>query len=95
MTDLAGYRERWTDLERRRAAFHLLWPAEPYRDDVEILVAGCGTSQAARHAMREPGSRVTGIDVSESSLEHTRALKETYEIDNLELQRVDDAELSQ
>ena len=88
VTDLEGYRERWQQGERRRAAFHLLWPTQSYRDDLEVLVAGCGTSQAAKHAMREPLSRVTGVDVSESSLQHTRELKRKYEIDNLELQQV-------
>ncbi|MEE8285216.1 MAG: class I SAM-dependent methyltransferase [Gammaproteobacteria bacterium] len=88
VTDLNGYRERWANLERRRAAFHLLWPTERYRDDLEILVAGCGTSQAAKHAMREPGARVTGIDVSQSSLRHTRELQRTYGLDNLELHRL-------
>jgi SAM-dependent methyltransferase len=59
-----------------------------YRDDLEVLVAGCGTSQAARHAIREPASRVTGIDISESSLQHTRELKQKYEIENLELRQL-------
>ncbi len=88
VTDLDGYRDSWQQGERRRVAFHLLWPTQPYRDDIDVLVAGCGTSQAARHAMREPASRVTGIDVSESSLQHTRELQQKYEIDNLELQQL-------
>ena len=66
VTDLDGYRDSWRQGKRRRAAFHLLWPTQPYRDDLDVLVAGCGTSQAARHAMREPASRVTGIDASGS-----------------------------
>ena len=88
VTDLDGYRDSWQQGERRRVAFHLLWPTQPYRNDLDVLVAGCGTSQAARHALREPASRVTGIDVSESSLQHTRELQQKYEIDNLELQQL-------
>jgi SAM-dependent methyltransferase len=86
--DLVGYRERWASPERRRAAFHLLWPAERYRDDLEILIAGCGSSQAAKHALREPNARVIGIDISETSLEHTRELQRKYGIDNLELEQL-------
>ena len=86
VTKLDEYRERWQQGGRRQAAFHLLWPDQPYRNDLEVLVAGCGTSQAAKHALREPANRVTGIDVSESSLQHTRELQQKYEIDNLELQ---------
>jgi SAM-dependent methyltransferase len=89
VADLDSYRERWEQRERRRVAYHLLWPTEQYRNDLEVLVAGCGTSQAAKHAMREPASRVTGIDVSEASLQHTRKLQQKYEIENLELHQLD------
>ena len=34
--------------------------SEPYRDDRSILVAGCGTSQAAKYALRWPEAQVTG-----------------------------------
>ncbi len=87
-TDLNGYRERWANTERRQASFHLPWPTERYRAGLEILVAGCGTSQAAKHALRQPAARVIGIDVSESSLRHTRALKRKYGLDNLELHQL-------
>ena len=86
--DLEGYREGWQQGERRRAGFHLLSPIQRYRNDLEVLVAGCGTSQAARHAMREPASQVTAIDVSESSLQHTRELQLKYGIENLELHQL-------
>ena len=88
VTDLDRYRELWRDPERRRSAFHLFWPAEAYREKLEILVAGCGTSQAAKHAIREPGARVTGIDVSETSLGHTRELRSRYGLENLELHQL-------
>jgi SAM-dependent methyltransferase len=70
---------------RRRAEFHLLFPGDAYRDDLDVLVAGCGTSQAARHAVRRPRSRVVGIDVSPASLRATQALKDRYDLHNLEL----------
>jgi len=61
--DLKGYRRKW-DERRRRADAHLFWPHEPYREDRSILIAGCGTSQAAKHAVRWPAAQVTGIDFS-------------------------------
>jgi SAM-dependent methyltransferase len=82
--DLEAYRTLWTD-DRRRADAHLFWPHEPYRDDRTILVVGCGTSQAARHALRWPRAKVVGIDVSASSIESTERLKRMYGLDNLEL----------
>ena len=48
VTDLDRYRQLGQDPNRRRAEYHLLWPNRPYREDMEILIAGCGTSQAAK-----------------------------------------------
>lgn len=86
--NLDAYRRAWQDEVRRRAQFHLFWPGHAYRDDFSILVAGCGTSQAARHAMRWPAARVTGIDFSTVSLSHTEELKRRYQLDNLQLQQL-------
>jgi SAM-dependent methyltransferase len=82
--DLDAYRRFWDD-GRRRADAHLLWPAAPYRDDRSILVAGCGTMQAAHYALRWPRASVVGIDVSSASVEFTRELKRKHALDNLEV----------
>ena len=81
---LEGYRQRWND-DRRRADVHLFWPDAPYRDDRTILVAGCGTSQAAKYALRWPRAKVTGIDVSAMSIEKTELLKRKYGLENLDV----------
>ena len=83
--DLEGYRQRWQDEGRRRADFHLHWPEKSYRTDLTVLVAGCGTSQAAKHALRQPSSQVVGIDFSQTSVRHTEALKRKYKLTNLEV----------
>ena len=88
VSDLDAYRQLWQDGTRLRADFHLLWPGEAYREDLQILVAGCGTSQAAKHAIRQPAARVTGIDISATSLRHTRALKRKYNLKNLHVQEL-------
>jgi SAM-dependent methyltransferase len=88
LTSLDEHRELYRNPERRRALFHLLFPTELPRAGLEILVAGCGTSQAARYALREPDARITGIDLSETSLAHTRKLQEKYKLDNLALHRL-------
>jgi SAM-dependent methyltransferase len=79
-------RDEWRDPLRARAEFHLFWPHQPYRADLDILVAGCGTWQAAKYAMCRPEARVTGIDVSPTSLEHTQQLRQKHRLDTLELQ---------
>ena len=72
LTNLDKHRDLYKSPARRRALFHLIWPAERQRAIGEILIAGCGTSQAARYALREPEARITAIDISETSLD-TRA----------------------
>ena len=72
---LDNYRQRWQDRNRRRADFHLFWPDRPYTEERTVLVAGCGTSQAAKHAARSPGSRVIGIDFSATSVRSTENLR--------------------
>jgi SAM-dependent methyltransferase len=80
--------DTYRDPRRRRAQNLLLWPLEKSRPDRSILVAGCGTSQAARHALMEPRARVTAIDLSETSLRHTRDLQQKHDIRNLQLHRL-------
>jgi len=88
LDSLENYRRLWQDRQRRRADYHLFWPTRPYKEDRSILVAGCGTSQAAKHALRWPAAQVTGIDFSATSVRCTRELKEKYNLQNLHLQQL-------
>lgn len=63
----------------------LFWPDREPRQDLDILIAGCGTNQAAVFAFNNPASCVLAVDVSEPSLEHHRYLRDRYELQNLEL----------
>jgi SAM-dependent methyltransferase len=97
--NLEKYQRQWQDRQRRRADFHLFWPGRPYKEDQSILVAGCGTSQAAKHALRWPQAQVTGIDCSETSVRCTEELKKKYNLKNLQvhqvaIERVDDLGMS-
>jgi SAM-dependent methyltransferase len=66
-------------------AHRVLWPDRPYQPDMDILIAGCGTNQAAVFAYNNRGSKVVAIDVSQPSLDHNRYLKDKYSLKNLEL----------
>jgi len=85
--NLEAYRRTWNEA-RRKADSHLFWPSEPYRDDRSILVAGCGTVQAAHYALRWPRARVVGVDVSENSIAFTKNLKDKYTLKNLEVRQL-------
>jgi len=85
---LDEHRELYQNPLRRKALFHRIWPTERPRRGQAILIAGCGTFQAARYALRETDAHVTAIDISESSLRHTRALQRAYGLDNLEIHQL-------
>jgi SAM-dependent methyltransferase len=88
INSLDQQRALYRDPARRWAQSLLLWPSEKPRPNRQILIAGCGTSQAARYALREPGAQVTAIDISETSLHHTRDLQRKYRLENLDLHRL-------
>src|SRR3954467_6652643 len=71
-----------------RALHAAYWPTEPYREDRDILVAGCGTMAAACYAYLYPSARMVGIDLSAASLAHEQLLKDKYNLTNLTLHRL-------
>lgn len=86
--NLEKYRLLWQDPQRRRADYHLFWPVRSYREERSILIAGCGTSQAAKHALRWPAAQVTGIDFSATSVRFTGELKRKYNLNNLQVHQL-------
>jgi SAM-dependent methyltransferase len=85
LTNLDRARDLWQNENIHRAEWHLFWPDKEYRADFAVLVAGCGTWQAAKFALTHPRSQVVGIDLSATSLEHTEALKQKYDLANLDV----------
>jgi len=73
---------QWFDPSHAQRMF---WPDRDHRPDLEILIAGCGTNQAAVFAYTNPGATVVAVDVSQPSLDHQRFLKEKYRLRNLDL----------
>jgi SAM-dependent methyltransferase len=73
---------------RERVDHHRVWPERAPESVTSVLVAGCGTSQAVRHALRRPSARVVGIDVSATAIEHTRVLAERQGVANLEVRQL-------
>jgi SAM-dependent methyltransferase len=65
-----------------------LWPRPVEPANLKILIAGCGTVQAARYAYRNRSCSVLGIDISQASLDHQNRLKEKHGLENLRLQHL-------
>lgn len=66
-------------------AHRVLWPDRDHRPDLDILIAGCGTNQAAAFAYTNPAAKVVAVDVSQPSLDHQQYLKDKHGLFNLEL----------
>jgi len=58
-----------------------------YKADLDILIAGCGTNQAAVFAFMNPDAKVVAVDISQPSLDHQQYLKDKHGLFNLELQQ--------
>lgn len=72
-----------------RADHALLWPERPYRADIDVLVAGCGTNEAAVLALANPKTNIVGIDISPASLARADEAKRRHGLANLTLFRHD------
>jgi SAM-dependent methyltransferase len=83
--DLAAWAEGHWDWFDPFWSHRIFWPNREYRPDLDILIAGCGTSQAAACAFMNRGARVVAIDISRSALNHEQYLKDKHGLDNLEL----------
>lgn len=94
--DLAQQYERWPypsplycldhpSLDEARLRWERYWPRGFPPKPIQVLVAGCGTREAALIAHYNPDAMVTGIDVSAMSLRHQRRLKADYKLSNLSL----------
>jgi SAM-dependent methyltransferase len=75
-------------------AYRVLWPDRDYRSDLDILIGGCGTNQAAIFAFNNPAANVVAIDISRPSLDHQQYLKDKHGLHNLRLHLLPIEELS-
>lgn len=66
-------------------AQRILWPSKEYEPNLDILVAGCGTNQAAVFAYTNPAAKIVAVDISQPSLDHHVYLKKKHRLSNLEL----------
>lgn len=71
----------------------IFWPYRRNADCLDILVAGCGSNQAAYYAYQNPSWNVLGIDLSETSLANQVYLKEKHRLNNLRLLKYDLCEI--
>src|SRR5262245_44397498 len=63
----------------------MIWPEGRPEKQLRILVAGCGTRQAAVLAYSNRDCLITGVDLSEPSLAHVRYLQDKHKLSNLQL----------
>ena len=77
----------------------LLWkkifPEKEYYENIDVLIAGCGTNQAVFHAMKFPKSKNYAIDISDSSINHVKKMIMKFNIKNLEVEKKDIVDLDE
>lgn len=79
-----------------RLFWPLLWPeGRPAGQPLRVLIAGCGTNQAAYNALCNPHAQVTAIDLSMTSLQHQQYLKEKHGLHNLTLHQLNILDVAQ
>jgi len=71
-----------------------LFPEKPYKDNLNVLIAGCGTNQAIYHALMFPNSQHYAIDVSDESLGHVANMIKAYDIKELGNRKKDIVDLT-
>jgi SAM-dependent methyltransferase len=64
-----------------------LFPEKKYKDDLNVLIAGCGTNQAIYHALKFPNAKHYAIDLSEKSLNHVNNMIKKHDIKNLIIEK--------
>ena len=92
--DLAAWTVNNWDWFDPTHAHRVLWPDRDYRPDLDILIAGCGTYQAAVFAYNNPAAGVVAVDISQPSLDHQQYLKDKHGLHNLRLHLLPIEELS-
>ena len=78
-----------------KVIWHRLFPEKKYYDNLNVLIAGCGTNQAIYHALKYPKSDHYAIDVSEATLSHVSKMIKKYNIQNLTIDKKDILELKE
>jgi len=66
----------------------LYFPSTPFRDDLDILIAGCGTNLAATFSVHFPNARIVGLDISASSLAHSKSVLDELGVHHCELHQM-------
>jgi len=87
--DIGAYvRGAMVNLESPKFNFHLYWPYREPTEDLDILVAGCGTSQAATLAAGLPEARIVATDISDTSLQSTANHLKSMGRENVRLEKL-------
>ena len=67
-------------------SWHILWPEKNHLSKkLNVLIAGCGSDQAAILAKCNPDHFFTGVDLSKKSIDHNNYLLKKHNIKNLKL----------
>lgn len=67
-----------------KTSFSVFFPEQDPRDDLDVLIAGCGTNLVPVFGAFMPHARIVGVDISAASLQISAEQCAAYEIENVE-----------
>ncbi len=84
----------YIDLSDANLFWDTFFPDKAYTDNLNVLIAGCGTNQAIYLALANPNWKIYGIDLSENSIKFVEKQIKKYDLKNLTIEMKDIFEIT-
>ena len=79
----------YIDLSDANLFWDIFFPDKAYTDNLNVLIAGCGTNQPIYLALANPNWKIYGIDLSENSIKFVEKQIKKYDLKNLTIEMKD------
>ena len=79
----------YIDLSDANLFWDTFFPDKAYTNNLNVLIAGCGTNQAIYLALANPNWKIYGIDLSENSIKFVEKQIKKYDLKNLTIEMKD------
>ena len=84
----------YIDLSDANLFWDTFFPDKAYTNNLNVLIAGCGTNQAIYLALANPNWKIYGIDLSENSIKFVEKQIKKYDLKNLTIEMKDIFEIT-
>ena len=84
----------YIDLSDANLFWDTFFPDKAYTNNLNVLIAGCGTNQEIYLALANPNWKIYGIDLSENSIKFVEKQIKKYDLKNLTIEMKDIFEIT-